>query len=322
MTAPPGDQEPWRRIDRRAMAVAALAMGGLGAGAGAPALIGVTGADPFTEGLGDVPAWALVLLSAGVLLLAAGGAAVEYLRWTRTRYRVGPERAELHTGLLLLRRRSLARERIRTVDLTAPPLLRVFGLVKVRIGTGEHSDGGESTLRLHPVSRAEGERLRRLLLDRPAPPGGPRAGRDGELARLDPRWARYAPLSFVTPLLAVGAAGGPLQASEWFGAQGALIDWVGDRFQGAGAARAVLVVAALALLAGAVGSIGVWAELWWAYRLVREPGGTLRVRRGLLTTRSLTIEERRLRGVDLVEPLGARIGGAARIDAVATGPAP
>ena len=59
--------------------------------------------------------------------------------------------------------------------------------------------------------------------------------------------------------------------------------------------------------------------MWWNYRLEREPGGTLRVRRGLFTSRSLSVEERRLRGVDLVEPLGVRLAGAARVDAITTG---
>ncbi|MFB9689182.1 PH domain-containing protein [Amycolatopsis plumensis] len=67
------------------------------------------------------------------------------------------------------------------------------------------------------------------------------------------------------------------------------------------------------------GAVGLSAEMWWHHRLDREPGGTLRVRRGLLTTRSTTLEERRLRGVELVEPLGARLAGAARVDAVTTG---
>ncbi|MEU2078403.1 PH domain-containing protein, partial [Streptomyces sp. NPDC013489] len=49
------------------------------------------------------------------------------------------------------------------------------------------------------------------------------------------------------------------------------------------------------------------------------PGGTLRVSRGLFTARSVSIEERRLRGIELVEPLGVRALGAARVDAVATG---
>lgn len=81
----------------------------------------------------------------------------------------------------------------------------------------------------------------------------------------------------------------------------------------------IVTLAAAALVAGVVGAVGLWIEMWWNYRLEREPGGTLRVRRGLFTSRSISIEERRLRGVDLVEPLGVRLFGAARVDAVATG---
>ncbi|MFG3509016.1 PH domain-containing protein [Streptomyces sp. NPDC047821] len=306
--------EEWLRLDRRAVPLTALVMAGVACGVCLPVLFGLSGGAWFGAGHGT----RTLLLLAGGVLLVVGGAAVEYLRWSRTRYRIGPERAELHTGLLLVKRRSLARERIRSVDLTASPLLRVLGLVKVRMGTGEHTGGGESTLELHPVSRAEGERLRRELLGRPPAADGD-GHRDGELAALDPRWLRYAPLSFVAPLLGGAAAGGVMQVSEWFGAQDEVIDWVGDRFRGTPVGWIVPAVAAVVLLAGVVGALGLWVEMWWNYRLEREPGGTLRVRRGLLTTRSISIEERRLRGVELVEPLGARLSGAARVDAVATG---
>ncbi|WP_425575753.1 PH domain-containing protein [Streptomyces gobitricini] len=290
-------------------------MAGVACGVCVPVLLGLSGG-PWS---GDGPrrgAGVLLPLAVAVVLVL-GGAVVEYVRWTRTRYRVGPERAELHSGLLLVKRRSLARERIRSVDLTAHPLLRVLGLVKVRIGTGEHT-GGDSTLELHPVSRAEGERLRRELLSRPAAPAAD-GHRDGELAALDPRWIRYAPVSFVAPLLGGAAVGGVMQVSDWVGAQDEVIDWVGDRFRATPVVWAVLALGAVALLAGVVGALGLWVEMWWNYRLEREPGGTLRVRRGLLTTRSISLEERRLRGVELVEPLGARLTGAARVDAVATG---
>ena len=151
------------------------------------------------------------------------GTGGDYVRWRRTRYRIGAERAELHTGLFLVKRRSLARERIRSVDLTANPLMRTLGLVKVRIGTGEHS-GAESTLELDAVTRAEGERLRRELLDRT--PAAHEAGHDGILAALDPGWIRYAPLSFLAPLLAGTAVGALSQISDWFGAQRQVVHWV------------------------------------------------------------------------------------------------
>lgn len=315
MSEPGPDTDGWQRLDKRAVLLTALVMAGVAAGVCAPVLLGLGGGAWF--GHGPRRGGGILLMLAGAVLLVCGGAAVEYVRWTRTRYRIGPGRAELHSGLLLVKRRSLSRTRIRSVDLTAHPLLRVLGLVKVRIGTGEQT-GGESTLELHPVSRAEGERLRRELLARPAE-GAEGAHRDGELAAMDPRWIRYAPLSFVAPLLGGAAAGGVMQVSEWFGAQDEVIGWVRDRFRDTPLVWVVLTLAAVALLAGVVGALGLWVEMWWNYRLEREPGGTLRVRRGLFTTRSVSIEERRLRGVELVEPFGVRLTGAARVDAVATG---
>lgn len=305
-----GVPEEWRRLDRRTVLVTAVVLAGVAGGAALPTFFGLTN----SLSAGRAIAWIL----AGAVLLIGIGSAGDYVRWRRTRYRIGVERAELHTGLLLVKRRSLARERIRSVDLTANPLQRVLGLVEVRIGTGEHHGGGESTLELDLVARAEGERLRRELLDRTAP-AAEDTPHDGALAVLDPRWIRYAPVSFVAVLLGGAAAGAVMQVSEWFGAQREVIDWIGDRFQDTSIVSMILVLILLAVLAGTVGALGLWVEMWWNYRLEREPGGSLRVRRGLFTARSISIEERRLRGVELVEPLGVRMCRAARVDAVATG---
>lgn len=304
--APPGD---WRRLDRRTVLATALVTAGVAAGAAVPTTLGLSGRFGFASAV----AW----VAAGAALLIAGSAGADYVRWRRTRYRIGADRVELHTGLLLIRKRSLARERIRSVDLTAHPLQRVLGLVTVRIGTGEHH-GDDSTLELDPVLRAEGERLRRALLERGLT-GASGSHREGELVTLDPRWIRYAPVSFVAPALGGAAAGAVLQVSDWFGAQGQVIEWASDRLRDFSLPSVLVLLAVAATLAGAVGALGLWVEMWWNYRLEREPGGTLRIRRGLLTSRSVSIEERRLRGVDLVEPLGVRLLGAARVDAITTG---
>ncbi|MEE1770495.1 PH domain-containing protein [Streptomyces sp. JV185] len=299
----------WRRLDRRTVLLSALLTAGVVAGAAVPTTLGLSG----RLGLGPAIAWVV----AGAILLIGSAAAGDLVRWRRTRYRVGADRVELHTGLLLVKKRSLARERIRSVDVTAHPLQRVLGLVTVRIGTGEHS-GNDSTLELDPVTRPESERLRRELLARAAT-GTPGTHREGELAALDPRWIRYAPVSFVAPALGGAAAGAVMQVSDWFGAQGQVIEWVGDRFRDTALPTMIVILALAAVLAGVFGALGLWVEMWWNYRLEREPGGTLRIRRGLLTSRSVSIEERRLRGVDLVEPLGIRTFGAARVDAITTG---
>ncbi|MEU2668245.1 PH domain-containing protein [Streptomyces sp. NPDC007164] len=299
----------WRRLDRRTVLVSALVTAGVAAGAAVPTTLGLSG----RFGFGAAVTWVL----AGAALLIGAAAAGDHVRWRRTRYRIGAERVELHTGLLLVKKRSLARERIRSVDLTAHPLQRALGLVTVRIGTGEHS-GNDSTLELDPVTGAEGERLRRELLERTAT-GTPGTHREGELVALDPRWIRYAPVSFVAPALGGAAAGAVMQVSDWFGAQGRVIEWIGERFRDTSLTAMIVILAVAAVAAGVVGALGLWVEMWWNYRLEREPGGTLRIRRGLLTSRSVSIEERRLRGVDLVEPLGIRTFGAARVDAITTG---
>ncbi|MFF3837226.1 PH domain-containing protein [Streptomyces sp. NPDC001930] len=306
-----GNQDPdWLRLDPRTVLVRVVLFGGVLLGAALPVTFALAGPRPLWQ----AAAW----VAAGVALALLADIAAETVRLRRTRYRVGSERVELHTGLLVVQRRSLARERIRSADLTANPLQRVLGLVKVRIGTGEHTGGSDSTLELDLVTRAEGERLRHALLARPAAtPEAP--DHDPSLATLDPRWIRYAPVSFVAPALGGAAAGAVMQVSEWFGAQGEVIDWIGDRFEDVSIPWMILVLALLATVAGAVGALGLWVEMWWNYRLEREPGGTLRVSRGLFTARSVSIEERRLRGIELVEPLGVRAFGAARVDAVATG---
>lgn len=303
--APPAD---WHRLDPRTVLVTALVVAGVVAGAAIPVTLGLTR-------WFSLPVAVLQVL-AGAALVVGAAAGADRVRWHRTRYRIGEERVDLHTGLLLVKRRSLARSRIRTVDLTANLLLRLLGLVTVRIGTGEQ--GSESTLELDPVTRTEGERLRRLLLERAAtaPPG---VHREGELAVLDPRWIRYAPVSFVAPMLGGAAAGAVMQVSDWVGAQGQVIEWAGDRFRETPLLWVIIVLVLAALVAGVVGALGLWIEMWWNYRLEREPGGTLRVRRGLFTSRSISVEEARLRGVDLVEPLGVRLLGAARLDAITTG---
>ncbi|MFJ9640485.1 PH domain-containing protein [Streptomyces sp. NPDC101178] len=308
MSTPRPPYDDWLRLDPRTVLVSALVVAGVVAGAALPAALGLS------NWLG-LPGGVLAVLGAGLLVIGVAAGA-DRVRWHRTRYRIGEERVDLHTGLLLVKRRSLARSRIRTVDLTANLLLRLLGLVTVRIGTGEQ--GGDSTLELDPVTRAEGERLRRLLLERATtPPAG--VHRDGELALLDPRWIRYAPVSFVAPMLGGAAVGAVMQISDWVGAQGEVIAWTADRFRDTPLLWMIVILVLAALVAGAVGALGLWIEMWWNYRLEREPGGTIRVRRGLFTSRSISVEEARLRGVDLVEPLGVRLFGAGRLDAITTG---
>lgn len=275
------------------------------------------------NGIGFALAW---VLSPVVLVVLAGGASGEWM-WRVTRYRVDDERFHVHTGVVVRKRLALRRERIRTVDLTADPVLRVLGTATVRVGTGEQA-GTEGSVTLWPLRRADAEALRATLLAHAARPGssatdtgkdGEERDPDGSLVRFDRRWIRFAPLSFLTPALGAAAAGGLIQVSEWFGLQEELFEEIGSWF---GLAPAVLVAVAMGVglfVVGGVATVALWVESWWNHTLDRQADGTLHVRRGLLTTRSITLEEARLRGVEVVEPLAARLAGGARVDAVATG---
>ncbi|GAA1105426.1 PH domain-containing protein [Pseudonocardia alni] len=352
-TGPTPEEVGWRRLPGRMLLVGpATALLRL-----APALVVLV---LFGAGSGNsTQVW---IAGAAVVVAVAVGV----VRWRTTRYRITDERVELHSGLLNRQRRSVPRDRIRTVDLTAPLLHRLVGLSVVKVGSGQ--SGSDAGLDLDAVTTDEAERLRRELLARPAPARGPAAvaggtgadrarvegnGADGngaggngaggdaaggdgtvgpadpvdpageELDRIDWSSLRFAPLT-VSSLAAIGALAGAgwnvlnetgLDPRSLPGA-----DAVAGELSAAPVWATVLVAVALLLLVMVAGSIVLFVERWWDYRLSREPDGTLRVRRGLLTKRSLSVSEQRLRGVTVSEPLLVRaLGGGAQAGALTVG---
>ena len=232
------------------------------------------------------------------------------LRWRFTQYRITPDRVELHSGWLRRQRRSVPRDRIRTVDLTARLEHRIFGLSVVKIGSATGGTGEHAGLALDAVSKAEADRLRRELLDRSQVlrlrHRRPRRRPSVELARLDWAWLRFAPLSF-SSLAGIGIVAGALfnLLNEAGANPGRLAGDAVERLARTGLAAAIGLIAVTVLAAAVIGSLLLFAERWYGYRLTREPDGTLRVRRGLLTRRSLSVSERRLRGVEVAEPAAA-----------------
>jgi putative membrane protein len=78
-------------------------------------------------------------------------------------------------------------------------------------------------------------------------------------------------------------------------------------------------VAALVLVVGvAVLSVAGYLLTNWDFRLSHTPG-SWHLSRGLLTTRETSIDDERLAGVTLGEPLSLRLAGAARLSAIVTG---
>ncbi|MBV9315341.1 MAG: PH domain-containing protein [Pseudonocardia sp.] len=320
------NEPAWRRLDVRMLAVFSLSEVGAVVVVLFIMLIGSRG-----DG-----AWQLI----GAVLAPSALVTHGLLRWLTVRYRVGVERIELRSGLLNRQVRSVPRDRVRTVDLTSSPLHRLFGLSVVEIGTGS-STAKDGRLHLNAVATKEGERLRRELLDRspiawakptalsalptsvPGTLPGSGPVRESHLvATLRLSWLRFAPLT-TAGLVALSAVFGTgFKLADDVGVRLGDLDAVhrvGDRLGAAPLWLAVVALTLGVLVVVALGSMAVYLEGWWGYRLTREPDGTLRLRRGLLTTRSLSIEQRRMRGAEVAESLLLRLFGGARCAAVSTG---
>ncbi|GAB3212791.1 PH domain-containing protein [Marinactinospora endophytica] len=298
----------WRRLSPRSAAVTTVA---LAVFAGLPCL--VTGAVLAVTG---TLVAAAIVAGCGVLTVA-GVATVEWLRVAATRYRVTDERVERRVRLFGETHRSIPRDRIRSVDVSADVVARLLGLARVTVGTGQ---GDGETLCLASVTTAEAAVLRRELLARGVDPAEGREEPNDAITRLDPRWFGYVPFAAWTPALGLGVFGGLYSVLGWFGddvANGVAL-WVWAELRGAPALGAVVALGSV-LATGVLTGLAVSVERWWGYRLDREGGRTLRMRRGLLTTTSISLEEERLRGVELVATVPARWTGAARVRAVATG---
>ncbi len=265
------------------------------------------------------------------LAFAAFAIVTSIVRWLTTRYRLTADRIYVRHGLLSKKILSVARDRVRTVDLTAHLPYRVLGLRRVAVGTGRNDRREGESIRLDALTLADAETLRTTLLvtaekknraeisSAPVQSPAPVAT---EIARLHPAWIRFAPLT-LTGMVIIGVVlGFAVQFIEAAHVDLAAIGPVhrlGADFASMPVSRRILT--ALAGVAAGVVAISTagYVAVFWKFRLTRHGGGTLRVTRGLLSTRATTIDASRLRGVELSEPLLLRAAGGARLIAITTG---
>jgi putative membrane protein len=300
----------WQRLDRRTIFVAPLM----------PILsvVGVVVLVVLVRGWEKVSFWEPAITGGIAVALFVANA----WHWRTTRYRVTDTHVELHSGMLVRKHRSLAKERVRAVDMSADVFHRVFGLSVVTIGTGRHVAESDDELKLEAVSAAEADRLRTLLLHKQAvAPVEQQITRDGTLSRFSVTWLRYAPLTFFGFLAVVLLVGGMFQLARivdiqlWrTGPIQALFHW----YESSPLILSIAVTAVIVLVLTSLLSVLVYAVLYWGFQLTRQDGN-FRVQYGLITRRSVSIEEKRLRGVQVDEPLLLRATGGARVKAVATG---
>ncbi|WP_326829628.1 PH domain-containing protein [Streptosporangium sp. NBC_01810] len=282
-----------------------------------------------------------------------GSVAFSAVRWATFTYRIAGDRMELTRSLISRSVRTIPLERIRGVDVSAPPLHRLLGIAVLRIDTGAGGDDKQEG-ELDGVTVEEGERLKAVLLwharartARRVQAEAASAPGSGELTAanatepttsatvrheagdalpervffvLPRKWLVYGPLSgsyLLTPFALVAGAVG--LAFQWGG------EFKIDRrvVMGAGEwlwERPPLLAAALVLLILAMPVVGVimYAVFNWDFTL-RASEGYLIAGRGLVTRRSVSLERRRVRGFEFVEGLVERWAGFGRAWAIVTG---
>ena len=315
--APP--ELEWRRLNGRMLLVHPV----IEVGKALPAIIGAVLAG-HSSGDGAGSRWGL-----GIALVVVVFAE---LRWFTTRYRISADQVQLRHGLLRRKMIATSMDRVRTVDVTSHLLHRVLGLSRVVIGTGTSDRKGRDRLVLDGLTAAAATALRADLLHRGGPSvfaGGPSeapassiAGDETELAHIDPHWLRYAPFTLtgaVTGLAVLGLLWRVINEGRVNLRTIKPYRVVAHRFEQWPLAWDIALVVLAVVVFIALASTAGYVLAFWHFRLTRHSGGTLHVSRGLVTSRATSIERRRLRGVEVSEPLLLRLVGGARCLAIATG---
>lgn len=243
--------------------------------------------------------------------------ALGVLRYLTTSYRLTAGRVEVRQGLLNKQVLSTPLDRVRTVDVTASPIHRLLGLVTVRVGTGHTADKGDDRLVLDGLSIAAADRLRRVLLSL-APDTESSATTDRAVVlTLDPRWVRFAPLTSAGVVIAGAALGLVFQGLRTF-----QYDPTVDARKLEHLGATLLVVGGLAATVVALCVLAVvgYVVTNYGFLLTRSAtDGSWHLRRGLFTTRETSLDDARVSGVSIGEPLSLRLARGARLSAIVTG---
>ncbi|MBV9830061.1 MAG: PH domain-containing protein [Marmoricola sp.] len=252
------------------------------------------------------------------------------MRFLTTRFRITATQVELQRGLLSRSTLTAKLDRVRAVELTSSPIHQLLGLAKVEIGTASAAKDNDERFALDGLPLAEARELRVALLHRADEDAGPSAGTDvtgldriagGDevLLRFDPRWVRYAPLTASGSVVAVAVLAAMGQFTNGILARLSESSWPVRYVEHHPVASVVLALVAFLVL-GAVFSVLGYLVQNWGFTLARDVRGrSYHVHRGLLTTRETSLEVERVRGLEVGEPLGLRLAGAARLSAIVTG---
>lgn len=278
-----------RRQHPAAIAIYALAAARDGA---VPLLVLVIASVVLGRGL-DADA----LLRGGIY--AAGGTVLAtvfgIVRWASTTYGLSDGAIRHRSGWLSVKETDVPFTRVQALDVQQGPLQRLFGVRAVAVQTGGGDRGGE--IELTALDAAAVERLRALVgRHATAPEGPPPPGRALSTRRLLAGALTSGQIAMILPALAVaGQVFQDLPGDERSNGEAL------TRLLPHGAAGWVLAAASLLVLAWLLSALGAIVA-FAGFRLEREQS-RLRIRRGLVQRREVTLPVERIRSVTVVEGL-------------------
>ncbi|MFD6094317.1 PH domain-containing protein [Oerskovia sp. NPDC060338] len=271
-----------------------------------------------------------------ILVVGLIGLGYSALAWRMTTYAIDDESVRLHTGVLFRQQRKARLDRLQAVDIVQPLVARLFGLAELKLEVAGGSDSGiklgflkldeANHLRAELLARAAGLRLGAVPARRAVAPGTPAGGAVGSPAVGD---APRGELVAGAPVDGAGAPGvGDVVGHVHLDAPEAPEQPVMEVPPGRliwslirTVAMIVLVVAVLGLIGVAVGTreigtlftalplvLGVGGYLFgrftreFNFRSAISPDG-IRLRHGLLETRSQTIPPGRVQAIRLTQGL-------------------
>jgi putative membrane protein len=236
-----------------------------------------------------------VYLGLGVLAAALVGMGLAFISWRQTRYRVTATELQIDSGVLQRRSRRVPLARLQTVDVVRPVVARILGLAELRL---EVVGGGKTEAPLAYLGEDEAHELRGRLL-------AAAAGRAHEIApdTLEGVLVRVPTGTLVASVL----LGTPITATILL-----VILLVVMALLQQSAALAV-GFAALPAYLGFITVTGRRVLQEYGFTVAEAPDG-LRLRHGLLDTRSQTIPHDRVQTVRVLEPLFWRPFGWVRVE--------
>lgn len=223
----------------------------------------------------------VILAVMGAVIGYVAFAAVAWVSWWRRTFWIDSDGdLRMDSGLLQRSARRLQLSRLQSVDIVAPVLARLAGLVEVRV---EVAGSGDSRILLRYLTRSEADELRGRILELARRETGVEAEQSTALA--DVPGGRL-----LAGLLLRSVTAGLLLAT-------ALLLAITAITQGPAGIAVALVTGGLPIL-----SVATEFLANYGFQVSRVAEG-LRIRRGLLTTQSRTIPPDRVHAISIVSPL-------------------